>query len=508
MQKKMSFRSVFIRNEFKALKGRYNSTIVYLFIILFITFTAFGFTKSTLLYQQKLSADPFSNWINLDFHSGTRDSLRTLNFRITDERFREKYHIKGAYFYNKGMVAIRTFSQGEATGQYEARTIDPNSGVVDDLLRSNQPVKYFPDSIVNAFKYEPNGVIISEKLREDIGQKDHSLSFVQMKSAMGDFIPVPLLGVVKELPDQADVIYTNLFYCKSMNAGFYDRENPYYRIFVEDIDTAGILRVLDEVCKALEIRDPSTIQTTVLKTTNPSTLTWKIEIGSQSNEISAGLKNERIVKVASLKGHHAGQYFELSKDTVCDNSSFFHDYLAIEFRDLEKISVFSKFLKEEMGLQLNLEVLSQRENYLFTGNIAAGSILLLMAISIISVSIYISGIIRNHLLKIKKNLGNFLAFGVKDQTLVRLYIYVAVRILATAILPAMMLAYACGELFEKHLLGKLFVIDAGQDYFSLFNSWFAVFLALIMFVAVLRTFISVKKILTQTPGDLVYERDK
>jgi len=51
------------------------------------------------------------------------------------------------------------------------------------------------------------------------------------------------------------------------------------------------------------------------------------------------------------------------------------------------------------------------------------------------------------------------------------------------------------------------VIYAGQDYFSLFNSWIMIFISLIMIVAVFRTFISVKKILTNTPGDLVYERD-
>jgi hypothetical protein len=130
-----------------------------------------------------------------------------------------------------------------------------------------------------------------------------------------------------------------------------------------------------------------------------------------------------------------------------------------------------------------------------------------MAISIISVSIYISGTLRNHLLRVRKNLGNFLAFGVKNNTLISLYILVTVRILVSALVPALIIAYGCGKLFEKYLLGKLLVIDSDQDYFSLFNSWIAVFVALIMFVAVFRTFISVKKILANTPGDLVYERD-
>ncbi|MCX6304028.1 MAG: hypothetical protein NT040_03580 [Bacteroidetes bacterium] len=507
MQKNKSFRSVLVSNEYKALKGKYNSTIVYLFVILFIIFLAFGFAKSTLNYQHKLAGDPFSNWINLNYHAGTRDSLRSLNEQILLAPFRKKFHIKSAYFYNKGMVPVLTRSRGNSVIQYEARTIDPQSGLVKDLLTSGVRAKYFPDSVGNAFDYEPNGVIISRKLLVDAGLDQRSISFIQVSTPAGDLVPVPVLAVVDELPDMSDIVYTNLFYCKTMNTGFYDRENAYYRIFVEDMDTAGILRVLDELYKELEICDPSTVQTTVLKTGNNSVLTWKIEIGLQEINIPPTVRNRKLADLVSLKNHHYGQFYELSKDTACDNSSFFHDYLAIEFIDLEKIKDFSGYLRQKLSLQLNLEVLSDRENYLYTGNIAFGSIILLMALSVITLSIYISGIIRNHLLKIKKNLGNFLAFGIKNSTLIRLYIQVVVKILVTAIIPAFLLALICGELFEKFLLGKLLVLDNGQDYFSLLNSWFAFFLVLILFVALLRTFISVKKILKHTPGDLVYDRD-
>ncbi len=507
MHAKRSFRAIVLRNEYKAIKGKYNSTIVYLFVVLFMTFLAFGFAKSTLNYQQKLSSDPFSNWVNLNFHSGTRDSLRTLHDKICCKNFRDRFHIMGSYFYNTGMIPVITASHDNPVVQYEARTIDPSSGIVKDLLQTGVCAKYFPDSVENAFNYEPNGVIISEKLLGDIGLDKQTLSFIRIKSSMGDILPVPVLAVVKELPDLADLVYTNLFYCKSMNTGLYDRDSPYYRLFIENMDTAEILNTLQELYPALEINDPSTVETTLLKTGNSSVMTWKIEIGTQENNIPAGVMNQRIDKMVSLKNHHYGQYYELSEDTTCDNTSFFHDYLAIEFVDLEKIRDFSKFLNETFALQLNLEVLSERENYLYTGNIAAGSIILLMLLSIISVSIYLSGIIRNHLLRVKKNLGDFLAFGVKNGTLIWLYTWVTILILAAALLPAIILAYACGEIFEKHLLGKILVVDPTQDYFSLTNSWFALFLVIILFVAIIRTYISVKKILKNTPGDLVYERD-
>ena len=157
-----------IHNEYKALKGKYHSTTGYLFVILFIAFLAFGFAKSTLDCQQKLSADPFSNWINFNYHSGTRDSLLSLNEKTCSEIFREEFHIRGAYFYNRGMVSVAAISPGILPLSYEARTIDPRSDVVKDLLKTGVCAKYFPDSVENGFDCEPNGVVISKKLLDEI----------------------------------------------------------------------------------------------------------------------------------------------------------------------------------------------------------------------------------------------------------------------------------------------------------------------------------------------------
>ena len=506
-QDDLSFRSILLRNEFRALKGKNNSTVVYLLVILSITFFAFGFAESMLTYQRKLSADPFSNWVNLDFHSGTKDSLRALHGKIMNDSFRERFHIRGAYFYNKGMVPVRSSGQSGQAALYEARTIDPGGGLALDLLKTGVIARYFPDSIDNAFAFEPNGVIVSSKLIDDTGLNPRTLSFIQVKTPPGDFVPVPVLAVVRELPDLSDLVYTNLFYCKTMNDGFYDRENPFYRLFVENMDTVEILNVLTELVTAFDIRDPLAVETAVLKTGNHAVQTWKIEIGEQKNQMPADAMDRKVSRLESLRNHHYGRYFKLSDDTACDYASFFHDHLAIEFNELAKIRGFAQYLDKELRLQLNLEELSRRENYLFSGGIAAGAIILLMIISVMTVSMYLSGVIRNHLNGIKKNLGNFLAFGVKNSTLTWVYILVSVRILATAMVPAYIVASVFGELFEKHLLYSILAVDSKQDYFSLVNPWFAAFLIILPGVATLRTFISVRKILRYTPGDLVYERD-
>jgi hypothetical protein len=130
-----------------------------------------------------------------------------------------------------------------------------------------------------------------------------------------------------------------------------------------------------------------------------------------------------------------------------------------------------------------------------------------MVFSVLAMSAYLSAVIRNHLLRIRKNLGNFLAFGVKNSTLTGLYISVSMMILVAAMIPALMLALATGTLFEKHILGRLIMVDPAQDYFTLMNSWLLMFVGGLFIVAIIRTFFSVRRILKCTPGDLIYERD-
>ncbi len=503
-----SFRRILLRNEYRALQGRNRRNVLYLFIILFIVFFAFGFAKSTLNYQERLAGDPYSNWINLDYHAGTRDSLRVLKEMIVQGRIGDRYHIRNAFFCNKGMITVEPDPYDGIPALFEARSIDPASGILKELLSGDRILRYFPVSAENPFDYEPNGVIISRKLMEKQGMDPRTTVFLPVRFPSGDRVPLPVVAVADELPDKADIVYTNLFYCKSMNAGFCDRESNWYRIYAVDFDTAGILGVLSQLYAALRINDPATVETTIIPTGNPSVVTWKIEVGEQENGMTFDEMDRRVASLPALRGHPAGRWYHLSADTACDNSAFFHDYLAIEFRDLQRIRAFAGFLRDRLGLQLSLETLTDRENYLYTGNIALGALVLLMVLSTLFVAVHIAGTLRNHLLAVKKNLGNFLAFGVKNATLSTLYILVTLRILATAMIPAALLAWAAGELFERYLLVRLLVLDPAQDYFSLTNGWFALLLALIPAVAILRTRISVGRILKQTPGNLIYERDR
>jgi hypothetical protein len=288
----------------------------------------------------------------------------------------------------------------------------------------------------------------------------------------------------------------------------YDDDNLQFRLFVEDINRDSLMAIIPSVFQNMALEDPGSIMCdSNLRGGNSKIQNWLVTIDNEGEAVPFYVKNKQLASIPELQKYHYGQYFKLSPDTACDNSGFAFENLAIEFNNLEKIREFSDYIKEAYNIPLNMEVLTERENYLFAGNMALGAIIMVLLLSIVSVTIYISSTIRNHLERIKKNLGNFLAFGVKNSILISLYIVVAFRILITAMIPAILFAFVSGELFEKYVLGKVLVLDKGQDYFSLTNIWFVAFILLILFIAVIRTYFSVRNILKHTPGDLVYERD-
>jgi len=501
MKKPRKTRSILFRREFRALSGRGHATVIYLSAILFVSFLVFGFGETALRLRRQLLADPFTNWVNLDYHSGNRDSLRALHIMISDSAFRDSFRVRGSYFYNKSMVAVIT--RPGAQERYEARTIDPGSSVLNRLLANgNLLAAFYPAGSAGPFASEPNGVIISRRLLADTGLPADSVSFLRIASPAGDFIPVPVLAVVAELPDRADLAFTNLFYCKWMNPGFYDRDDPRTRLLVESTDTAGVLRILDELLPALGVADPATVQTARLVTGHSRAMNWVIEIGRQQPPLQPGRVAAVLREAPSLAGRRIGPWYELSRDSACDNSAFYHDHLAIEFDDLEQLRMFGSFLRERMGLELSLEVLEGRETTLLAGRLAAGLTLLLMGLSVVAVSAYLAAVIRNHLRRIRRHLGSLLALGMPGRMLSGIYTRVVLAILGAAMAPALLLAHIAGGLAGEWVRRHT---GAGEP-FNLFTGWFLLFVLILALTAALRTRASVAAVVRQSPGNLVYER--
>jgi len=182
------------------------------------------------------------------------------------------------------------------------------------------------------------------------------------------------------------------------------------------------------------------------------------------------------------------------------------DYLSVEFGKLDRIRDFAAFIRDRYNVSMNMETLTQRQNYLFSLNMSLGVIILVLILSALAIVLFLSDTLKNHLDRIRRNLGNFLAFGTSPGRIITIYIRVVAELLLVSTVIAFVMAWATGELFDRHLLRQVLILEGDQDYFSLFNTWMALFVPGIFVVAVTKATITVSLLVRQPPGDLIYER--
>ncbi|MFT5956060.1 MAG: ABC-type antimicrobial peptide transport system permease subunit, partial [Cyclobacteriaceae bacterium] len=124
---------------------------------------------------------------------------------------------------------------------------------------------------------------------------------------------------------------------------------------------------------------------------------------------------------------------------------------------------------------------------------------LLIIFSIVSICFYLYNLLKNHLQKIKPNLGTFLAFGLDTKILFSLYRELLLSFIVKAI--GLSLAISFGILLVFSLM-----TDTFDNYFALFD-WKLLATVVILVGAFYMIFKwTIEAILRKTPGDLIYDR--
>jgi hypothetical protein len=425
---------------------------------------------------------------------------------LNDPQVREKYLIRNTYL-SKEFGTTFLDRNGKPTPirpKIRARTIDPGSSIILDLLDSSNTYDKKPAEYV--FLSDPFGIIVTGDFLERNGFHRDSVKYLSY--LLDHYIPLRILGVVKELPTRADIMTTDSFYI--MRLFCYKDDSRFLKMFVETTDQKKIseFRIL------LDHEAKLKADTTVTDIKKGITI---LRFPRENPGVEDYFRNNlaEIYKIPAVKKYHFGKFVEIGIDSVnsqeaysIGKKNFNFDLLAIEFSKLDKIKEFSSFIKARFNVTMNLETVKQRQNFLFSLNSSLGAIILVIVISAISILIYLSSSLKNHLDKVKRNLGNFLAFGANRFTIIEIYTYVVMKILIISLLIAFLFSFCIGEFFEHIILQKVLILDEHQQFFSLINNWLIIYVISIIIVALSKTIISVWFLVRITPGDLIYEREK
>lgn len=508
MKKLYTLRSIVRKSEFKAIAGQRYRTIAYLTAILALTYLCIGFSNKALEYQRKLAADPLSNWINIEVMRTMVDSSVNLMTDLSDPAMKTRFLLKNIYM-SKGFGAAFIDRNGNFSGLPlpRARTIDPRSAIIPDLLDSSNNVK--PGVLGNVFKKEPFGFVVTRRFLEQMDFPYDSVKYLSYGLYGNTYVPVPVLGVVKTLPDNADVLCTDSFYI--LKQFIYPEDLKYSKLFIETTEKSGVEMLKTVLEREYKICEDSTIYDKSRGITLLCFLNSRNEVQDFfNNEVNA------ICKFPDLGKYHVGRYCQVVNDTSSETrnyyskrkKSFAFDYIALEFSRLDHLQDFADYIKARYKVSVNMETVAQRQNFLFSLNISYGAIMLVLIISGFSIMIFLSNSLRNHLDKEKRNLGNFLAFGANRYVIIEIYSCVVIEILLISTAVALGFAFTIGELLDKYWLKKMLILEGSQDLFSLLNFWIVIYTLAIFIVAITKTFVTVWLLVRKSPGDLVYEREK
>lgn len=147
-------------------------------------------------------------------------------------------------------------------------------------------------------------------------------------------------------------------------------------------------------------------------------------------------------------------------------------------------------------MEIEVSVVDERENFSMVSRLTYFMIFSIILISIICFSIFLFNLIKNHLESIKANIGTLMAFGLSTRDIQSIYLITIQKFMLMAWIYALAALAICYFLC-------LFILNFRMDILNLVNLITALIFTLLSFYI---TKISLKKLLNESPGDLIYNR--
>ena len=508
--------------EAKEVLGKQGSNLWILTLVLVATFASIAFSEGSMIYLKDKMEDPFTNWVSI---AKAIDDNSFNNFR--DSLLLEENMTKYDY-HNVLMDQYTNYTiMGNEKVQYPSVRFfgDINSQLVKAILSE--------DNIVAGCQVDTTllidntmGFIITMDAAKRLGYNENLLpSYISylavnegadslgLKLELGEFYPVavPVLAIVRRLPNNVDMMSANFFYEQQhTNADvthpfdfkFHEPEylhrlsfyvsdevgNDVFDEYVKEIvpdSLKSVLQIFDdsERCKEVKSWRPGTIR--------------KIDLGDErmsrqifqdvANTIESHFDTNLVRRVHQL---HYG-------DKKAERGSF----LSVEFKSLSNIREFEAFAKRN-GIQLEREQVNSKENFNAVTVMASILSAAMVIFSIVCIIMFMVNMLQSYFQKVKRNIGTFKAFGMNSSELIRVYVIILIAIVSTGVILALLITWGI-----QGLLPVMGIEKEGFNYLFLWNTTTYVATAVIFVSTAVTVVIVMTRMLSQTPGDLIYDRN-
>lgn len=513
--------------EGKEVLGKKGSNLWILTLVLVATFASIAFSEGSMIYLRDKMEDPFTNWVNI---AKSTDADRFAKFcsDLSNSEYKKQFgynsvqmdhatnwNMQGIDEDHQHFLSLRSFGQLHGSlikavldeknvvlgASLDTALLDDNSlGVIitsDAMQRLGYSGKNIP-----SFIYRMVHIMDVEdmEIADSLGIKVSQTGFFT--------VPLPVIAVVRRLPNNMDMVSANfLVYQLENNFSTYPFDliahKEYHHqlhYFVSDEVDREVFE--DVVKKALpdSLRDNLQIlednETENMRPWKKGSL-LKVFIGDELMDVKVFYDFSKKIETK----FNCEQVRRINKYDVIDCPSTKGSYISIEFNELSHIREFEQFAKD-YTVNLDMAQVASKENFNAVAIMAAILSAAMVIFSIVCIIMFLVNMLQSYFQKVQRNLGTFKAFGMNTRELTQVYIIILITIVLAAVVMALMLTWLI-----QGVLPLAGVEKDGFNYLSVWNTTTYVATAVILISTILTVIVVMTRMLSQTPGDLIYDRN-
>lgn len=508
--------------ESKEVLGKHYSNLWLLTLVLAATFIAISFSNGSMNYLSEKMNDPFTNWVNISKGYG-QDRFEELRSNLAETEVQEHYGFSDVQGDN--YMAFNFIGCNGRDHYLECRFFERlNTDLVEAILDKDNVVGGCSMSM-EEIQNQTLGLVITSDVLTKLGYSEDSIpayidylsysigadtlgvKLIQDKYATA---PMPLLGVVKRLPMNMDIIGSHYFYEQYNNIShpFSLCNEKYARELIYYVDNS----VVDFEEQVKQLAPEGSGKVYVLEyTENIGYLkSWKASI-SRIMQVSFGDASIPTQEIIAFDNRIQEKYTNNSdvvriyKYDVSDAPLSERRFLSVNFTNLDSIRAFERYAKENFNVQIEMSQVASKENFNDVSILAGILSWAMIVFSIICIIMFVVNMLQSYFQKVKRNLGTFKAFGISTSELIRVYVVILLGIIIIAIMLSLAITWLLQILFP--IIGICRTINETRlNYLSLWN-WNTLLSVIIVVIAtVITVWVVMKNLLKQTPGDLIYDR--
>lgn len=507
--------------EGKEVLGKNGSNLWLLTIVLVATFASIAFSEGSMIYLRDKMEDPFTNWVSITkgdddntfiaFREALSDPENMARFGYTEVQIDQytNYTFQGIDEKHQHFLECRFFEHMN-TPLVHAILNDENvidGCEVDSALLMDKTLGFIITlDAAKKLGYSPEELpTYIQYLAASVGADSLGLKLVQ-----NELMPVslPVLAVVRRLPNNVDMVAANFFYEQQHFAD----NHPFDFALHEEYQHKLLYYVSDEVgeknlCDYVKSLLPDSLKTQFEPLESPAAANlkcWKSGKMMQLDLSKNYLPRELYLSIADkvARKYNPDQVRRVYELATKEHPSQRSAYLSVSFASLDSIRSFEQFAKENFRIQLEMSQVSSKENFNAVTVMAAILSAAMVIFSIVCIIMFMVNMLQSYFQKVKRNLGTFKAFGMNTKELTVVYIIILILIVLSAVVFSLLITWGI-----QTVLPMLGVEKEGFNYLSLWNNTTYTAAVVVLVSTVATVVVVMTRMLSQTPGDLIYDRN-